>query len=122
MAYNYFNQQNLGQPQQANPNQFQNPLFPQPNGNVYTISSSNELSTIPVGMGLTVVLCINENLLYLKSIQNGNPVVWSYKLSTNEQTAQIDETKEEEKYTLLDKRLSKLERHWEEMFDERFKS
>lgn len=123
MAYNnYFNQQS-----QQLPSQFQNHLFPQPNGNVYTINSSNELSNIPVGVGLTVVLCLNEGLLYLKTIQNGNPVVWSYKLSSTEeniQSAAVNEqpVAQENKLSQIETRLSKLEKHWEDMFDERFKS
>ena len=124
MAYNYFNQQN---PQL--PNQYQSHLFPQPNGNVYTINSSNELSNIPVGIGLTVVLCMNEGMLYLKSIQNGNPVVWSYKLNSVEEKsttsaaeAETLEVPQDDKYDELDQRLKKLEKHWEAIFDERFKS
>ena len=127
MAYNnnLYNQQI----QQFN-NQFQNHLFPQPNGNVYTINSSNELSNIPVGVGLTVVLCLNEGMLYLKTIQNGNPVVWSYKLNSTEEAIQTQSSditaaalqQEDTKYTDLEKRLSKLEKHWEDVFDERFKS
>jgi hypothetical protein len=126
MAYNnnYFNQQNM----QQGISQFQNHLFPQPNGNVYTINSSSELSNIPVGMGLTVVLCMNEGLLYLKTIQNGNPVVWSYKLHTNEETplqsaaAPNAAPQEDDKYKQIESRLAKLEKHWEDFFDERFKS
>lgn len=123
MAYNnYFNQQ----PQQI-PSQFQNHLFPQPNGNVYTINSSNELSNIPVGVGLTVVLCLNEGLLYLKTIQNGNPVVWTYKLNSTEENVQsaaasTETPVQDDRYLQLDSRLSKLEKHWEDMFNERFKS
>lgn len=108
--------------------QFQNHLFPQPNGNVYTINSSNELSNIPVGVGLTVVLCLNEGMLYLKTIQNGNPVVWSYKLNSTEENVQhaaastnitpADSTK----FNELEARLTKLEKHWEDAFNERFKS
>lgn len=122
MAYNnnYFNQQV--------PSQFQNHLFPQPNGNVYTINSSSELSNIPVGVGLTVVLCLNEGILYLKTIQNGNPVVWSYKLNSTEEevqsaaTSQSQSVQEDDKISLLENRLTKLEKHWEDAFNERFKS
>lgn len=116
MAYNYFNQQTN--------NQFQSHLFPQPNGNVYTINSSSELSNIPVGIGLTVVLCMAENTLYLKSIQNGNPVVWSYSISSNDKSfdsaAASPQPSEPQSNGLeeIEKRIAKLERKWEGMFNE----
>lgn len=131
MAYNYMN----NQPQQ-NFAQFQTPqMFPQPNGNIYSINSSNELTNIPVGVGLSAALCLSENMLYLKSIQNGNPVIWSYRLSTGEQELnktegttnnttpikqEVDYTGYiralEEKYTLMEERLKKVEQQWEEKF------
>ena len=121
MAYNNMYNQQV----QQLPNQFQNHLFPQPTGNVYTINSSNELSNIPVGVGLTVVLCMNEGLLYLKTIQNGNPVVWSYKLNSTEeakQTATEVNLNENDILINLENRISKLEKHWEDIFDEQLKS
>lgn len=131
MAYNYMN----NQPQQ-NFTQFQTPqMFPQPNGNIYSINSSNELTNIPVGVGLSAALCLSENMLYLKSIQNGNPVIWSYRLSTGEQELnktentvnnttpakqEVDYTSYiralEEKYALMEERLKKVEQQWEEKF------
>ena len=131
MAYNYMN----NQPQQ-NFAQFQTPqMFPQPNGNIYSINSSNELTNIPVGVGLSAALCLSENMLYLKSIQNGNPVIWSYRLSTGEQelnktesttnnTTSIKQEVDytgyiralEEKYVSMEERLKKVEQQWEEKF------
>lgn len=126
MAYNYMN----NQPQQ-NFNQFQTPqMFPQPNGNIYSINSSNELTNIPVGIGLSAALCLSENMLYLKSIQNGNPVIWSYRLSSGEQDRSATITNSnsnnkdyssyikdlEEKYSLLENRLKKIEQKEEEKF------
>ena len=58
------------------------PLFPQPQGNVYTINSSLEVGNIPMGLGLSVVLCLNENLLYIKGMNNNNePTLLSYTLT-----------------------------------------
>ena len=127
MAYNYFNQQG----NQMMPQQFQNQMFPQPSGNVYAINNSNELTNIPVGVGLTVALCLPENMLYLKSIQNGSPVIWSYQLTTQtEQGLQPAATVEEQskpvpqknnsKIEQIENRLSKLEKAWEEQINEQF--
>lgn len=124
MAYNYLN----NQPQQ-NFSQYQSPqMFPQPNGNLYTINTSNELTNIPVGIGLSAILCLPENKLYLKSLQNGNPVIWSYNLiggdSENKPIASDSTEKDyssyfraiDEKYNSIDERLKKVEKYWEEKF------
>ena len=123
------------QPQQ-NFAQFQTPqMFPQPNGNIYSINSSNELTNIPVGVGLSAALCLSENMLYLKSIQNGNPVIWSYRGRTGEQEVKKTERTTnnttarkqegaygggmralEEKYMSMEERLKKVEQQWEEKF------
>lgn len=88
MAYNYNANQQLIQnavPQQQNYNfqaQQQNvqPLFPQPQGNVYNINSTLEVANVPTGAGISVALCLNEGLMYIKSMQNGNPLFWAYKI------------------------------------------
>lgn len=59
----------------------QQPMFPQPQGNVYVIQNSVEVANIPAGAGITAALCLQENLLYMKSMQNGMPVFLAYKLS-----------------------------------------
>lgn len=46
-------------------------MFPQPNGNVYLIQNSLEVANVPAGAGITIALCMAENLMYLKTIQNG---------------------------------------------------
>ena len=58
----------------------QQPMFPQPNGNVYVISNSLEVANVPAGAGITAALCQSENLLYLKTVQNGVPTFLAYKL------------------------------------------
>lgn len=57
------------------------PMFPQPNGNVYIIQNSLEVANIPAGAGITLALCLGENLLYIKSMQNGIPSFLAYKLT-----------------------------------------
>lgn len=57
------------------------PMFPQPNGNVYIIQNSLEVANIPAGAGITLALCLGENLLYVKSMQNGVPSFLAYKLT-----------------------------------------
>lgn len=97
MAYNYnlnptsVPQQNQIQ-QQAQPQmmfQQQNvqPLFPQPQGNVYNINSTLEVANVPVGAGISVALCLPENVMYIKTMQNGNPLFYPYKIVpyTNEE-------------------------------------
>lgn len=68
-------------PYQNNTYYPQQPMFPQPQGNVYVIQNSLEVANIPAGAGVTVALCLQENLLYMKSMQNGMPVFLAYKLT-----------------------------------------
>lgn len=84
MSYN----QNAGfQPYQATQ------YFPQPQGSIYMIGSSNDVGNVPVGAGLSAAICLREGLIYLKTIQNGSPMLLGYKLSPLEGNAQIQEQK-----------------------------
>lgn len=89
MAYNYtYNpqlssaaaptpQQQLGMlPAQQNVQ----PLFPQPQGNVYNINSTVEVANVPVGAGISVALCMPESIMYIKTMQNGNPLFYPYRI------------------------------------------
>lgn len=96
MAYNYnFNPQAINQQPQQNVQQQQipvmppqqiigaqniQPLFPQPQGNVYNINSTLEVANVPVGAGVSVALCLPENTMYIKTMQNGNPMFYPYKI------------------------------------------
>ena len=55
--------------------------FPQPQGSIYMIGSSNEVANVPVGTGLSAAICLREGIVYLKTIQNGSPMLLGYKLS-----------------------------------------
>ena len=47
-------------------------MFPQPQGSVYTINSPLDIGNVPIGStGLSVAICLPDNLLYIKSFQNG---------------------------------------------------
>lgn len=69
----------------TNPNQYNNSqYFPQSQGNVYTVNNSMEVANIPVIANISAILCPNESLLYLKSMQNGAPALMAYKLTPYE--------------------------------------
>ena len=55
----FYQNQNVA-PMQQNQFQQQNvqPLFPQPQGNVYNINSTLEVANVPVGAGISVALCL----------------------------------------------------------------
>lgn len=57
-------------------------MFPQPQGSVYSINAPLEVGNVPIGStGLSIALCLQENLMYIKSFQNGNPVIMAYKIT-----------------------------------------
>lgn len=64
-------------------NQFQlQQMFPQPQGSVYSINSPLEIGNVPIGStGLSVALCLNEGLMYIKSFQNNSPVIMTYHIT-----------------------------------------
>jgi hypothetical protein len=57
-------------------------MFPQPQGSVYTINSPLDIGNVPIGStGLSVAICLPDNLLYIKSFQNGQPAIMVYRIS-----------------------------------------
>ena len=95
MAYGY-NQTGYStqiSPQQI-PNQNVQPLFPQPQGNVYNINSTLEVANVPVGAGISVALCMPENTMFIKTMQNGNPMFYPYKIMpySNEAESQLQKS------------------------------
>lgn len=56
-------------------------VFPQPVGNVYNLNSANDIGNIPFGSNVSVGLCLSENIIYIKSLQNGIPMLLGYKLN-----------------------------------------
>lgn len=100
----------------ANPfNQFQQiqQMFPQPQGSVYSINAPLEIGNVPIGStGLSVALCLNENLMYIKSFQSGNPVIMAYKIipySNDDDTKISARAVEVENKPSLEDRLSRIE-------------
>lgn len=76
--YQYANPQMIMQSQYQ---QIQS-MFPQPQGSVYSINSPLEIGNVPIGStGLSVVLCLNEDVMYIKSFQNGAPVIMAYNVT-----------------------------------------
>ena len=59
--------------------------FPQPQGNVYLVNNSLEVANIPMGAGLSMVLCPSEGLMYLKTLQGGAPSIIVYSIAPYEQ-------------------------------------
>ena len=93
--------------------QYSQPIFPQPQGNLYMINSSLEVANVPMGAGVSMALCFPENLCYLKSMQNGSPVFRAYKIIPYDQEDSPSQTEQQLDFTQilknLDERLKNLE-------------
>ena len=85
----------------------QQQFFPQPQGNAYLINSSLEVANIPISGSITLALCTSENLLYLKSMQNGNPVFLAYKITPYEKEPVAQNY--ESRITALEDQLKKMQ-------------
>ena len=87
-------------------------MFPQPQGSVYSIDTPIDIGNVPIGStGLSVAICFQEGLMYIKSFQNGNPIIMAYRIepfAKNEQKeiAPIAATIEGD----LNERLARIEK------------
>ena len=89
-------------------------VFPQPVGNVYNLNSANDIGNVPFGGNVSVGLCLSENIIYIKSLQNGTPMILSYKLSPLEnlntnQTVQNSDNRLEELIATLNENIKKID-------------
>lgn len=131
MAYNFGQSQNqqmpyqnaAPQPQQmaTMPFQAQNvqPLFPQPQGNVYNINSTLEVANVPTGAGISVALCLNEGFMYIKTMQNGNPMFWAYRIVPYDGTTPEPTKKQEAQQKQVVAPDEQILKHFEN-YDNRF--
>ena len=98
-------------------------VFPQPVGNVYNLNSASDIGNVPFSGNVSVGLCLSENIVYIKSLQNGTPMILGYKLSplenlnTNQVIQNSDNRLEEliatlnennKKIDLLEKQVAKI--------------
>jgi hypothetical protein len=60
--------------------QRQQTLFPSPIGNVYSLNTAADIENVPAGMNMSLGLCLQENILYIKALQNGSPMLLGYRL------------------------------------------
>lgn len=102
----------FGQNQSSQMNQYQQiqQMFPQPQGSVYSINTPAEVGNVPISSsGLSVAICFPDQLMYIKSFQNGNPVLMAYKVLpySKEQSSQTQQAATDNS---LEERLDKLEK------------
>ena len=91
-------------------------MFPQPQGSVYSINTPVEIGNVPIGStGLSVAICIPENLMYIKSFQNGQPAIMVYRISpfSKESKEAVQSTPSPTNNT--DARLSALEQKLDQL-------
>ena len=82
-------------------------MFPQPQGSVYQINSPAEVGNVPIGStGLSVAICFQEQIMYIKSFQNGAPIIMAYRVTpyAKEESAPVASST-----PTLEERMTKLE-------------
>lgn len=89
----------------AIPQQF---IQPQPFGMVYNLENSAEINNIPVSAGCSIGLCLNEGLLFIKTIQNGVVNILNYKISSMDNQSNMN-ANNTGNYQELNERLCKIE-------------
>lgn len=56
-------------------------MFPQPQGSVYAINTPTDIGNVPIGStGLSVAICFQDQIMYIKSFQGGSPVIMAYRV------------------------------------------
>ncbi len=86
-------------------------MFPQPQGSVYQINTPAEVGNVPIGStGLSVAICFQDSIMYIKSFQSGNPIIMAYKIApySKEQSVPTPAVEEAPKDPMED-RISRLE-------------
>lgn len=78
--------------------------FPTPQGNVYFINNSLELANVPMGNNLSLAICMNEGVFYIKTLQNGAPTLMAYQFSAYEPKNTAPQS-----ITNFEERLKKIE-------------
>lgn len=86
-------------------------MFPQPQGSVYTINTPLDIGNVPIGStGLSVAICLQENLMYIKSFQNGQPAIMVYRISPfQKESKEVVQSTPSPTVDATDARLSALE-------------
>ncbi len=112
-------QQQLPQSQPVNSFPTQT-IFPQPVGSLYNLNTASEIGNIPTGTDLSVGLCLQEGVMYLKTLQNGAPVLLGYKLSplgesSNSSNNQIEENQNNDNLDI--KKIGNILKSYEEKID-----
>lgn len=95
-------------------------FFPQPIGNVYSLNTANEIGNIPAGTGVSIGLCLQEGVMYVKSLQNGAPMLLEYKLNSTDAPKPAGANNEEIKQVVtalkqLETKISTFEAELEKM-------
>lgn len=112
MATNYQGFQfNSPQPTPQHNNMFQSQqFFPQPQGNIYLINNSLEMANVPTGIGVSAAICLSEGVMYLKTMQNGQPMFVGYKIRPFDKEPENRQTSEETvQNPKLDEYINRLE-------------
>lgn len=89
-------------------------FFLQPIGSIYNINTASEINQVPASSNISMGLCLSENIMYIKSFQNGVPMLLGYRLSPIEGTVSTppaeDKVSAAPQTKLFEDRIDKIEK------------
>lgn len=85
-------------------------MFPQPQGSVYSINELADIGNVPIGStGLSVAICFQQQIMYIKSFQNGSPVIMAYRIAPYSKDEPVVETQSKDTIQQLTEKVAQLE-------------
>ena len=86
------------------------PYYPTPQGAIYFINNVQDLNNIPMSNGISAFMCLCDDKIYLRSMQNGVPSVIEYTMYTEPVPTNEKDSDLSKRLAAIEARLVQLEK------------
>lgn len=86
------------------------PYYPTPQGAIYFINNVQDLNNIPMSNGISAFMCLSDDKVYLRSMQNGVPSVIEYTMHTEFASTNEKDSDLSKRLAAIEARLAQLEK------------